>query len=310
MPERSQRRRGLADPVATGVASRPSSSSSENPGNGADVDRVLFKNLVEMVPLVESLMGRRSTSSFTRRASMVYTPAPSHPPKVDTKGRKTAQSVYTKRKADLIGSALKKLANDGDGGADDFTIFSSNQPVTEVLQKEREDVTMLREQLDGLERKILEKDQALKSAEDSLNQMKVANMQLEELKRQITEKDSLIKSSNSQLSNAQIKLAEKQAALEKLELEAKASNGKVEELQADLDCMDFEIRAHMQLFEEISKCDSDADSDGITTFHQVDRLPHMDDPDLDEDTIEKMEEARLAYAAALAAAKEDPGKNP
>lgn len=32
------------------------------------------------------------------------------------------------------------------------------------------------------------------------------------------------------------------------------------------------------------------------------------DLDLDEDTIEKMEEARLAYAAALAAAKEDPGE--
>ncbi|XP_039141914.1 protein MICROTUBULE BINDING PROTEIN 2C-like, partial [Dioscorea cayenensis subsp. rotundata] len=166
--------------------------------------------------------------------------------------------------------------------------------------KKREDVTMLWEQLDDLERKILEKDQALKSAEDSLNQMKVANMQLEELKRQITEKDSLIKSSSSQLSNAQIKLAEKQAALEKLELEAKASNAKVEELQADLD----------SCFEELSKCDSDADPDDVTTFHQVDRLPHMDDLDLDldEDTIEKIEEARLAYAAALAAAKEDPGE--
>ena len=99
---------------------------------------------------------------------------------------------------------MKKLANDGDGGADDFTIFSLNQPVVGDLQNDREDVTMLREQLDDLERKILEKDQALKSAEDSLNRMKAANMQLEELKRQVTEKDSLIKSSSSQLSNAQV----------------------------------------------------------------------------------------------------------
>ncbi|KAJ0989689.1 hypothetical protein J5N97_008045 [Dioscorea zingiberensis] len=306
MPERSHRRRALADPERIGVPYHPPSSSSENAGNGGNVDRVLFKNLVEMVPLVESLMGRRSTSSFTRRASMVYTPAPSHPPKVDMKARRTAQSVYAKKQSDVGDSALQKFAHDGDGVADDCRTFTSNPSTAGDLLKAREDVTMLRQQLDDLERKILEKDQALKVAEDSLNQMKAIKMQLDELKHQAAEKDSLIKVSNSQLSNAQIKLAEKQAVLEKLEWEAKTSNTKVEELQAGLDCMDFEIAALMQLFEELSKCDSATDPDNITMFHQVDHLPHIDD--LDEAAIKKMEDARMAYATALAAAKENPSE--
>lgn len=61
-----QKLRGLADPQGSGTvagsssSSPPLSSSSKNaPGDGGNVDRVLFNNLVEMVPLVESLMVRR-----------------------------------------------------------------------------------------------------------------------------------------------------------------------------------------------------------------------------------------------------------
>ncbi|PKA59818.1 hypothetical protein AXF42_Ash011943 [Apostasia shenzhenica] len=60
----------------------PSSTVSGNDCAAGNVDRVLFKNLVEMVPLVESLMDKRANSSFTRRASMVYTPAPSQMKKI------------------------------------------------------------------------------------------------------------------------------------------------------------------------------------------------------------------------------------
>ncbi|KAL0385246.1 UNVERIFIED_CONTAM: protein MICROTUBULE BINDING PROTEIN 2C, partial [Sesamum radiatum] len=42
-----------------------------------NVDRVLFNDLVEMVPLVQSLIDRKANSSFTRRGSMIYTKTPS-----------------------------------------------------------------------------------------------------------------------------------------------------------------------------------------------------------------------------------------
>lgn len=51
-------------------------------------------------------------------------------------------------------------------------------------------------------------------------------------------------------------LADKQAALEKLEWEAKMSNRKIEELQGDVDSMDFEITALMKAFEKLSENDS------------------------------------------------------
>jgi hypothetical protein len=51
----------------------------------------------------------------------------------------------------------------------------------------------------------------------------------------------------------QIMLAEKQAALEKLEWEANVSNTKVEELQVDVASMDVEVSALMKLFREISE---------------------------------------------------------
>lgn len=51
----------------------------------------------------------------------------------------------------------------------------------------------------------------------------------------------------------QIKLADKNAALEKLEREAKMSIRKVEELQNESVSMDFEITVLMQMVEELSR---------------------------------------------------------
>jgi len=50
-------------------------------------------------------------------------------------------------------------------------------------------------------------------------------------------------------------LAEKQAALEKLEWEANVSSTKVEELQVDVASMDAEVSALMKLFRKITEND-------------------------------------------------------
>ena len=72
----------------------------------------------------------------------------------------------------------------------------------------------------------------------------------------------------------QIKLADKQAALEKLEWEAKMSNRKVEELQDESVSMDLEITALMQIFEELSKNSSATHPDEkITSFHYFEQSP-------------------------------------
>ncbi|ONK69365.1 uncharacterized protein A4U43_C05F22090 [Asparagus officinalis] len=244
-----------------------------------------------MVPLVESLMDRRANSSFTRRASMVYTPTPAQLKKVsDSRSRKTTPGKKQRDNGN-------KLQHGNQGGSVD--------DCSENVQKDRFELTLLREQVDSLQRKLLEKEEALKTAEDSAKQMNMAYVSINELRHQVAEKDALIKSANSELYNAKIKLADKQAALEKLEWETKMSNRKAEELQDEFVSMDLEITALMQIFEELSKNSTAASSDDkITSLHYFEHISPIDS--VDEMDLMQMEEARSHYLAALAAAKENP----
>ncbi|CAL9111054.1 unnamed protein product [Musa textilis] len=278
----------------------PRSSAAAEAGNGGNFDRVLFKNLVEMVPLVESLMDRRANSSFTRRASVVYTPAPSNSKKAaESKDGRASQTISAKKRRDLDTAQR----NNQNGSSDDLSIFSRNVEVENSL-KDREELSILREQVNDLQRKILEKDEALKSAEIEINQMKAACVSIDELKFQIAEKDSLAKSINSQLNNAKITLADKQAALERLTWEARMSNRKIEELQGEIISMDYDVAALMQIYEKLCINNSAVFSDDSLTSYNLEPLP--DANEIDDIEIEKMEEARTCYLAAVAAAKENP----
>lgn len=74
----------------------------------------------------------------------------------------------------------------------------------------------------------------------------------------------------------QIKLADKQAALEKLEWEAMTSNRKVEKLQEDLGSMKDEIAAFTRLFEELAKSDSTTYAQEKNTYlFPLDGLPEI-----------------------------------
>lgn len=69
-------------------------------------------------------------------------------------------------------------------------------------------------------------------------------------------------------------LADKQAALEKLNWEAKMSNRKVEELQGNVVSMDLEIAALVQLFEKLTENDSAAyPVDSIAAAFDFEPLP-------------------------------------
>lgn len=274
----------------------PSPTPPAEAADGGNVDRVLFKNLVEMVPLVESLMDRKARSSFTRRASVIYTPAPSQPKKAtEAKGGRANSTVSAKKQRDLENNAQRNKQNDSSNG---FTVE------TEKLQKDQEELNILKEQIDDLQRKILEKDEALKSADSEINQMRATYISIDELRVQIAEKDSMVKSINSLLNNAKISLADKQATLERLTWEAQMSSKKIEELQGERDSMDYEITTVMQIFEQLCANHSSPHPDESLCSYSLEPLPVINDSD--DITSEKLEEARAAYSAAVAAAKEDP----
>ncbi|XWS51265.1 hypothetical protein CRYUN_Cryun12cG0161900 [Craigia yunnanensis] len=278
---------------------RTQSSLNHPSSSSGNMDRVLYNDLVDMIPLVQSLIERKAKSSFTRRGSMIYTKTPSRESlsrKVtDVKGRNAAQSIPVRKKKDQVD---KNGSNNQDG--DSYSIFSSRALAAE---KENEELVSLREQLEDLQRKLLEKDELLKSAEISKNQINDVHAELDKLKRHAAEKDSLVKSIQLQLSDAKIKLADKQAALEKTQWEAMTSKQKVEKLQNDIDSMQGEFSSFMLLLNGLTKnnlttCAEDYD---VAPYH-LDHLPYIDD--VDDKEMQKMEEARQAYVAAFAATKE------
>ncbi|XVE56763.1 hypothetical protein DITRI_Ditri04bG0036900 [Diplodiscus trichospermus] len=274
------------------------SSLGHTASSNGNVDRVLYNDLVEMIPLVQSLIEQKANSSFTRRGSMIYTKTPSRESlsrkATDMKGRNAAQSIPGRKKKDQVD---KNDSNNQDG--DSYSIFSSKALAAE---KENE-LVALREQLEDLQRKLMEKDELLKSAEISKHQINDVHAELDKLKRQAAEKDSLVKSIQMQLSDAKIKLADKQAALEKTQWEAMTSKQKVEKLQNDIDSMQGEFSSFMLLLNGLTKNDptTRAEDYDVAPYY-LDHIPCIDA--VDDKEMQKMEEARQAYVAALATAKE------
>lgn len=121
---------------------------------------------------------------------------------VDLKGRKPSKTVSAKKHRNVRDSS--KDTNDQDITADNFSVFTSTPLAVGDVQKNIEELTMLQEQLDDLRKKILEKDEALKSAEETMNEMCQVYMMLDELRCQVAEKDSMVRNTNAQLSNTQV----------------------------------------------------------------------------------------------------------
>ncbi|KAL0535624.1 hypothetical protein IC582_029964 [Cucumis melo] len=295
--------------ISTSSTPAAAAAAAAAAANG-NFDRELFNNLVSMVPLVQSLIGtrgegwsvdRKASSSFTKRGSMIYTKTPSRDSlhrKIEQKGRNNGQSIPTKKKKDH-GDKEEGHNVDNNGDANGFSMFSSSSLVSE---KEKEELITLREQVEDLQKKLLEKDELLKSAEMSKDQMNNVYSKLDALSLQSAEKDSMIKSIHSQLSDAKIKLADKQAALEKIQWEVTTSNTKVEELQEQLKSSQRDVSSFMMLLEGLTKNDcSDRLKNYDLSLHLPESCPSIDD--LDDVEMKKMEEARQAYVAAVAAAK-------
>ncbi|KAK7347372.1 hypothetical protein VNO80_21902 [Phaseolus coccineus] len=260
-----------------------------------NLDRVLFNDLVDIVPLVQSLIDRKASRSFTRRGSMIYTKTPTRESLskrvTDSKSRNVAQSIPAKKKRDHGEKEQgKNVGNDADG----YSMFSS---------REGEELGVLKEQVEELQKKLLEKDELLKSAENTRGQLNAFNLKLDELKHQASEKDTLLKFTQQQLSDAKIKLADKQAALEKIQWEAMTSTKKVEKLQDELGSMQADISSFTLLLEGLSKTDTAKYTDDYDAKpYDFSHLPSIDD--LDEMDLQEMEEARKAYMAAVAITKE------
>jgi chromosome segregation ATPase len=236
-------------------------------------------------------MEHKEKSSFKRRGSMIYTKMPSRE-SLSRKGRNASQTVPGKKKRDAEGNndAMNNTREDGENAK-------------ALAGAEKEELIRLREQVNDLQTELSEKEGLLKSMETSKSQVNEIQGKLEETKRVVAEKEMLIKSMQLQLSDTKVKLANKQAAFEKTQWEAKTTGARAVKLQEQLDSVEGEISTFARVFETLAKTESkklDRDYDVIP--YQFDHLPYLDD--VDETEQRKMEEARLAYVAAVTTAKE------
>ncbi|XP_017238538.1 protein MICROTUBULE BINDING PROTEIN 2C [Daucus carota subsp. sativus] len=268
----------------------------------SNLDRNLFNDLVEIVPLVQSLIDRKAKTSFTRRGSVIYTKTPARESiskASELKGKHAAQSIPTKKRRDLGDKDQHKNAGDNkDGCANDFSFPQIS------TSENNEELLALRDEMVDLQRKLSEKDELLKSAEISEGKLKSEIAKLDELKQQVSEKDFVAKSTQQQLSDAKIMLADKQAALEKLRWEAMTSNTLAEKLQEDVNTMQAEMSSIMILCEGLRKNNDDVSTEDYDVpLNHIDHIP--DDVDsLDVLEMQRLADAQEAYIAAVAAAKE------
>ncbi|TKY73273.1 WEB family protein [Spatholobus suberectus] len=173
-----------------------------------------------------------------------------------------------------------------------------------MSEKDRKmSAVILKEQVEELQMKILEKDKLIESAENTKKQMKALKQKLDELKHQASEKNSLLKSTQQQLFDVKIELADKQAALEKIQWEAITSNKKVDKLQEEIDSMQGDISSFTVLLKGLTISDTAKYTDDYDIKpYDFNHLPSIDD--LDEMEMLNMEEARKTYIAAAVATKE------
>nr|GMC50717.1 Hop-interacting protein THI110 [Ipomoea batatas] len=278
-----------------------SAASAAAAAAAANVDPRLVTDILEIFPLVLSLMDRKPNASFTRRGSVNYTKTPSreslYNKNAEANGRNASQSIPTKRQR----YQNKNVGSNLDGCSDSLSGLSSRSSLSE---KEREELTALREQVEDLQRKLLEKDELLKEVENSKNEMASLHSKLDEMQKEFAEKDSLLRSTQMQLSDAKIKLADKQAAVEKLEWEATTSAKKVEKLQEDLEVMQGDFSLFMKFVGDLTKTNVAQPDEEYYEDYDVSYTwdDHVTKDDLDK--MQSLEAAREAYVAALATAKE------
>ncbi|XP_045817490.1 protein MICROTUBULE BINDING PROTEIN 2C-like [Trifolium pratense] len=281
------------------------STAAASSAPNSNLNRDLFNDLVQIVPLVQSLIDSKATrSSFTRRGSIIYTKTPARESlfkkAVDSKGRNVAQSIPDTKIRDEGAKEQAKNGNNNSDADDSFSMFSGRAFASE---KDAEELATLKEKMEELQLKLREKEELLKSAENLRDQMNAASAKLDEMKHQVSEKDGSLKYTQQQLSDAKIKLADKQAALEKIHWELMTSNKKVEKLQEELDSVQTDISSFTLLLEGLAKTDTAKYSDDYDTKPYVfNHAPDIDN--MDEVECQKIEEARKAYIAAVVVCKE------
>ncbi|KAH7438413.1 hypothetical protein KP509_04G014000 [Ceratopteris richardii] len=225
------------------------------------VDTLLYHNLVEMIPLVESLMGQQTSRSFPRHASLVYTPTPpreSWPFKkaVDhsNKGSRASRGLLVPSKGGELRETIfwhntENMLHGGQNSAEEISMlrFPSNQHTSIATTPCSENIQLHRHVL-KLEQKLSEKECQLQATEKTAQQLHIQlNSAITRLQMQLQQKDQAIQNIQNQLFERQLEVVSLQSLMKKSEVNMQASNMKAASLEDELNGLRSQVGALLLL---------------------------------------------------------------
>lgn len=331
---------GIGTPASS---STPSSHSSLLPIISSDgsMDKVLYQNLVEMIPLVETLMDQQNSKSFPRHASLIYTPTPSRDSlmlkkAVEPKGKRSRSQLVRGKRGEVKDgffweNAENMYLDSRETYPEEIPMLSfptDHQVDQNAVNKDI--IVRLQGQIEQLEQKLEEKDNQLQAAENSTQQVDLLRLQtnVEDLQKKIASKEQECQKALSQLSEKQHEVAALQSLLEKAEADLEASNLNVAKVQDELGNLQCQVATFLLQMQRISSSlDNDRVDDRPETFPetatsskdnrqgaQVVAARTQDQASVAETQVsetqgsdtEHVEVTRRKYLASLIAARENP----
>lgn len=116
---------------------------------------------------------------------------------IDPRGKSATKFVPGKRREDLVEKDQVKNSDNDAEEADGFSFINS-------LGQDIEELIAVKQQVEDLQSKLLEKDELLKAAEDAKNQLNLLQVHYDALKQQAAERDSVVQSTELDLTDAKV----------------------------------------------------------------------------------------------------------
>ncbi|EFJ26557.1 hypothetical protein SELMODRAFT_412875 [Selaginella moellendorffii] len=290
------------------------------------IDKTIYQNLVEMIPLMESFMEQKGRRGFTRHASMVYTPAPprdassvkkvSDSPLKSKKNKQQPAKVDSKDEISAIWdeqeNILRRVDQDESG-----VEYTESQNLIEKLN--REELVQLQAQIDLLKKQVWEKDSMLETVrsfeaaeaarEEELVELK---KKMDEVQKSLRDRERFAQAVQSQLTEKHKDLVNMEAMVARMQREVMQKNDAAARMREELSHLQVQFSAaqfQAQLQNIRMDFDDEPEAGVATDRDEAERIiaglvPSETMPGNDS---RQLETARRMYLGAVITAKQKPG---
>eukprot|EP00249_Psilotum_nudum_P023597 c28934_g2_i2 orf=324-1340(+) len=263
--------------------------------------------------------------SFSRRASLIYTPTPSRLGTENPAKGKRNRQLFQSKTGDMKDSVFWDDSEDQSSGnrgthPEEIQMVECLNDAAAGNFVSKTEVLQLQSQIEQLEGKLQEKEKLLLAAEDNAKQIDYQLQQkVQEFQKDLLHKNQQIQDVHMELSGKQQEIATIHSILERAEANALESKRKALGIEEELNGLRCKVA--VLLFQlENTQVESSSDYDGpvcdlpeqsaglsMALKGQI-KAEEQADWKLDEVELEHMESVRWKYVETIVAARENPGE--